>query len=92
MYGEATVRMDAMDQTKAEKEWIDDLMAKIRRQVGALKKQLSSEDEGRLSQIHGTLNDRASPPAATSRDPTCFVSTKLVGCTCVRTCAQIDTS
>eukprot|EP01047_Picozoa_sp_COSAG01_P027519 COSAG01_NODE_1819_length_9156_cov_11.749586_1_plen_1066_part_00 len=48
VYKSTTERLDTVDETKAEREWIQDLVDRVRRQVGGLKKQIaeSSADGG----------------------------------------------
>ena len=40
VYKSTTERLDVVDETKAERDWIQDLIDKIKRQVGGLKKKM----------------------------------------------------
>jgi hypothetical protein len=59
IYRTTDARIDDVDEVKAEKDWIEDMIAKIRRQVGALKKQVGQgggADESAMGMLAGSLN------------------------------------
>ena len=62
VYTQTSERLDGVDETKAEKDWIQDLIDNVRRQVGSLKKKLGEggsgagdETEGRLGHLQGAM-------------------------------------
>lgn len=59
IYRTTDARIDDVDEVKAEKDWIEDMLAKIRRQVGALKKQVGEgggADESAMGMLAGSLS------------------------------------
>ena len=61
VYRTTDERIDGVDEVKAEKDWIEDLMTKIRRQVGALKKKVGEgggAPEGMMSALQGSLQQQ----------------------------------
>lgn len=59
IYRTTDARIDDVDEVKAEKDWIEDMLAKIRRQVGGLKKQMGEgggADGGAMGMLAGSLS------------------------------------
>ena len=59
IYRTTDARIDDVDEVKAEKDWIEDMIAKIRRQVGALKKQVGEgggADESAMGMLASSLH------------------------------------
>lgn len=57
LYAETTGRMDGLDEDKAERDWIEDLIAKIRRQVAGLKKKVNEGAvDGAMDGLSGMLS------------------------------------
>ena len=59
IYRTTEERIDDVDEVKAEKDWIEDMLAKVRRQVGALKKQIGEgggADGAAMGMLAGSLN------------------------------------